>query len=341
MRPVHGKLVGMRRVCAIVWAFALVCGCTTGSPADSDPSPAPVPGTGDGRGQSRPAAPTLPQATVTPTSAPREFDAQAALNVVRHLAGDIGPREATSDNFAEAADFVAARLSDAGYDVTSVPVPVPSGVSWGVAVPEGESSNVIADPPGFDPTRPHVVVGAHLDTVPQAPGAEDNASGVAVLIELAKLARFDQTTLPVRFIAFGAEEPRDSTGTAHHFGSQQYVRDLRPAERDALAAMVSLDRVGVAADAVPICTGGAGTTDVVDDLAAVARSIDIAVTMCDDNRASDHWSFETAGLPAARLGSVPYAAYHSADDVPRVVDADQIDRVGRIMWAWLTSPGLS
>ena len=45
------------------------------------------------------------------------------------------------------------------------------------------SLNVVATPPGFDPGRPYRLVGAHLDTIAVAPGAEDNASGIAVLLD--------------------------------------------------------------------------------------------------------------------------------------------------------------
>ena len=44
---------------------------------------------------------------------------------------------------------------------------------------------------------------------------------------------------------------------------------------------------------------------------------------------------EKAGMPAARIGSVPYAGYHSRGDVPSVVSRGQLDRVGRLIWAWL------
>jgi Zn-dependent M28 family amino/carboxypeptidase len=253
---------------------------------------------------------------------------------VRHLAGTIGPREAASATFHQAADYVSDRFNRLGYQVSRVPVPVPAGNSWGVEVNAGTSANVIADPPGFDLTRPHIVVGAHLDTVPQAPGAEDNASGIGVMLELARMAVREPLRRPVRFIAFGAEEPRGEGDDLHHFGSQQYVADLGRAQRRATAAMVSLDRVGVATDRLPVCTGGTGTTAVRDALTAVAAALRIPTETC-DNRASDHWSFEKARLPSARLGSVPYAAYHSPADVPSVVDEAQLDRVGRVVWAWL------
>ncbi|WP_203417381.1 M28 family metallopeptidase, partial [Jiangella ureilytica] len=276
-----------------------------------------------------------PTPTPTPTPAPPPvFDAAAAYAVVEHLAGTVGPREATSAGFRQAAQYVADTMTALGYQVSTTPFQVPAGNSWGVDVEAGTSTNVIADVPGFDPTQPHVVVGAHLDTVPQAPGAEDNASGVGVMIELARLAAAQPPSVPVRFIAFGAEEPRGDGDSMHHFGSQFYVRGLTAAQAAATTGMVSLDRVGVAAADVPVCTGGRGTTALRDTLVAAAATAEVPVQTC-ENRSSDHWSFEKADLPSARLGSVPYDGYHSPGDVPAVVDPAQLDRVGTVVWAWL------
>ena len=190
---------------------------------------------------------------------------------------------------------------------------MPAGQSWqGVAVPAGESVNVVATPPGFEPAEPHLVVGAHLDTVAQAPGAEDNASGVGVVLAAAEAVAQRRTRLPVVFVAFGAEEPR-GPGDAHHYGSKRYVALLTPRERRAVRGMVSLDRVGVG-DRVPV--GSADDSDPVQrSLLAAARRAGVPVVAEADERSSDHWSFVRAGLPAARLGSTPYAGYHSAGDV--------------------------
>ncbi len=259
------------------------------------------------------------------------------LDDIRHLAREIGPRHGTSDAYQQAADWVAERFIDLGYDVVRQEVNVPSGNSWGIDVPAGRTPNIIASPAGFDDEVPHRIVGAHLDTVPQAPGAEDNASGVAVMLELARLHVSDDR--PVRFIAFTSEEPRGPGDNMHHFGSQAYVKRLSASEREAMRAMVSLDRVGVRARAVPLCIGGSGTKRVRGQLVRSARDADIPTTTCADNRASDHWSFERSDLPSARVGSVPYAAYHSARDLPRVVDGRQLQRVGATMTAWLDVPG--
>jgi Zn-dependent M28 family amino/carboxypeptidase len=179
-----------------------------------------------------------------------------------------------------------------------------------------------------------VLVGAHLDTVPQAPGAEDNASGIAVLLELSRLASVQDTRAPVVFVAFGAEEPRGEGDELHHFGSQAYVDRMTSAQENALSAMVSLDRVGVGAS-VPVCTGGLSPLRVMRTLLERARRLGIPASGCTDNQASDHWSFEKNGTAAARVGGTPYAAYHSAADRPGVVQPDQLRRVSALVWAWL------
>ena len=263
------------------------------------------------------------------------FDPAAAFTVVEYLATEVGPREAASAAFDEAVAYVLSRFKALGYAVTTTPIPVPAGDSWGVPVGAGRSENVIADPAGFDSAGPHIVIGAHLDTVAAAPGSEDNASGVGVMLELARMAAAEPPALPVRFIAFGAEEPRGRGDTMHHFGSQAYVRDLPASQRSAVAAMVSLDRVGVPATNVPLATGGTGTTQVMDALSAASEMAGIPSARSQDNRASDHWSFEKADIPSARVGSVPYPAYHSAADLPEVVDPAQLNRIGAVVWTWL------
>jgi hypothetical protein len=280
----------------------------------------------------------LPQPS-TSTTPPRAdpFDSAVALDGLRALTA-IGPRDAASPAYAKAADWVAGQFRAAGYRVSERPFDLPAGVSWGVRVPAGRPVNVVADPPGFDPERPHVVIGAHLDTVPQSPGAEDNASGITTMIQLARMVRQEPTALPVRFVAFGAEEARGGNGTRYAFGSRHFVASLSSAERRAVRGMVALDRVGVRSATVPVCSGGRGTASLATEIRAASRGAGVATNGC-TNRASDHVSFEAAGIPAVRVGSVPYAAYHSARDVPSVVDRRQLERVGAALWAWLRSTG--
>ncbi|MEI2712875.1 MAG: M28 family peptidase [Nocardioides sp.] len=325
-----------RLVAALLCAVAATNACGGETPESNTPAPSSSPSARGSVATSDPSPDSPPsEASTSPPAAVRseDFDAGVAYALVRTLAVEIGPREATSPAYDRAAELVSRRLSRAGYAVRRQQVRVPAGNSWGVPVPAGHSENVIAEPPGFDPDRPYLVVGAHLDTVPTAPGAEDNASGIGVLVAAAEAVVAARTRLPVVWVAFGAEEPRGAGDEAHHYGSRAYVGALVGLQRDSVRAMVSLDRVGVG-NAVPV--GSAGETDPVQRrLLRLADRIGVSAAAESGQRSSDHWSFVRAGLPGVRLGGTSYAGYHSAEDLPHVVSRAQLDRVGRLLLAWL------
>lgn len=85
---------------------------------------------------------------------------------------------------------------------------------------------------------PPLIVAAHFDTVEQSPGADDNASGLAVLLEVARLVHGLTLTRPVRFIAFNLEEE-------NLLGSLAYAAELRRSGEEILGAIV-LECVGYA-----------------------------------------------------------------------------------------------
>lgn len=97
-------------------------------------------------------------------------------------------------------------------------------------------NNMVAEKKGVATPDQVFIIGAHYDTVPGSPGADDNASAVAVLLELAK--NFQALPLPssVRFIAFALEE-YGYVGSTHH---AKRARD----EGEKIAGMISLEMVG-------------------------------------------------------------------------------------------------
>jgi aminopeptidase YwaD len=291
-------------------------------PRGSSSTPAPVT-----------SGPTDPTSATVGSEGKRPLRVATALDAIEHLAGSIGPRHATSPAFARAARWLDHRLRQAGYAVRLQEFPVPGGTSWGVPVSAGRSVNVVATPRGFDARRPHLVVGAHLDTVPQSPGAEDDASGIGVLLMVADVlsGRRSTSRLPVVFVGFGGEEPRGPTDADHHYGSRAYVSAMRPAERRAVRGMLALDRVGVG-DVVPVCTAGDGAAQA--EVLRAARRSRIPVERC-ENTSSDHASFVEQGMPGVRVGGTSYAAYHSPADLPSVVDRAQLRRTARLVLAWL------
>lgn len=81
-----------------------------------------------------------------------------------------------------------------------------------------------------------IVIGAHYDTVPGTPGADDNATGVAVLLELARAIALQPLKYPVKLVAFDMEE-------SGYFGSKDYADKLK-AQKQSLRLMISLEMLG-------------------------------------------------------------------------------------------------
>jgi len=106
--------------------------------------------------------------------------------------------------------------------------------------------NVAAVLPGEGGSSPIFVVGAHYDTAPGTPGADDNASGVAALLELAARLKARQGKIEIRFVAFSSEEP-PYFGT-DEMGSRHYAESLKSEGRKVLG-MLSLEMLGFYSDA--------------------------------------------------------------------------------------------
>lgn len=140
-------------------------------------------------------------------------------NLFRHvdrLAGLIGPRHLGLPRALNAAaELVEREFFDAGYVVERQTY----------SVRGQDVANIVAELPGGSRKDEIVVVGAHYDTVSTTPGADDNASAVAVLVEIARQMRSLRPKRTVRFVSFACEEPPHFyTGD---MGSQVYARRCR------------------------------------------------------------------------------------------------------------------
>ena len=331
-------------VAAVAAGTALLGGCSDMEPepihqvaptSTSPPAPSTTP---EPAGSPSVTATATPPPAVEPRADPDDVRAATAMAAVRHLAGTIGPRPGTSPAYFRAARWVESRLTELGWTVERQRFPTPAGFSGagptaGLPVAAGPSVNLVATRGDVVPGEPWLLVGGHLDTVPTAPGAEDNASGIGVLLATAEALAGHRTRLPVVLVAFGSEEPRGPTDDDHHYGSTAYVESLTPAERRSLRGMVAMDRVGVG-DVVPVGSPY-GPDALSEELLAVARRAGVPTLVDTDQRSSDHWSFVQEGMPGARLGSTSYAGYHSPDDVPSVVNPAQLERTARLVVAWL------
>jgi aminopeptidase YwaD len=334
----------MRSVSALTVAtLVLLTGCTADEADPADPTPGPPatstpPTPTDSVDPPDPTPPAETSAPVPDRADPNEVRARTAMAAVRHLAGVVGPRPGTTPAYFEAADWVEARLTELGWQVVRQTFRVPGGSSVagpteGLPVEAGRSVNLVATRGDVVAGEPWLAVGAHLDTVPTSPGAEDNASGIGALLAVAEATAGRRTRLPVVLIAFGAEEPRGRGEDDHHYGSREYVASLTAPERRSLRGMVSMDRVGVGS-VVPV--GSVAEPDPLRaELLEAADRIGVPTVAETGQSSSDHNSFVREGLPGIRLGSTSYAGYHSAQDLPSVVDPAQLERTARLVVSWL------
>ncbi|MEK7248343.1 MAG: M28 family metallopeptidase, partial [Chloroflexota bacterium] len=150
---------------------------------------------------------------------------------------------------------------------------------------QGESLNVIAQ--AKDAGECRVVVGGHMDSVPAGPGANDNASGTAVALEIARVLAAHGNTEGVCFALFGAEE-------AGLLGSQHYVSQLSGEELGAILGVLNFDMLGVG-ELWPMV----GTESLVSLAVekAEALGVDAYPGELPTNVGSDHASFINAGVP--------------------------------------------
>lgn len=268
-------------------------------------------------------------------------------NLRRHvaeLAGRIGERNVWRPTaMAAAAAYIRKTLEAAGYAVSLQPF-----TSRGLTV-----NNLEAVLPGRVAADESIVAGAHYDSVAGTPGANDNASGVAALLELARMLAGTALPRTVRFIAFANEEAPFFYGD--EMGSKRYA-DRARAQGERIAAMLSLETIGYytgqpASQRYPFPfslfypdTGN--FIGFVGDLSSwrlvrrATGAFRASTAFPSEGVAapratrgvhwSDHWSFWQAGYPAIMVTDTAfyrYPHYHAATDTPEKLDYNGLARV--------------
>lgn len=253
------------------------------------------------------------------------YDNARAMAHVTAIAG-LGPRAAGGTAEHRAFDYIADRLREYGFAVTVQTVFIPGGRT---------SHNVIAERAGT--SADVVVLGAHVDSKYPSPGANDNASGVAVVLETARVMAQAQPAPTVRFIAFGAEEISGATADDHHFGSRQYVASLSAAERSRIAAAVSVDMVGYGT-VFNVRSMQVGPATAVQSLQRWGTATGQALPFLKDPGLygwSDHEGFERVSIPAAWLEWREDPVYHTSRDTAAHVQPSRVDACGRLVRGWV------
>lgn len=207
------------------------------------------------------------------------------------------------------------------------------------------------------PGRGAILVGAHADTVTGTPGADDNASGLAVLLEVARLLSGRTLAAPLEFACFSLEEPQ---GTTFAVGSERYARRAREEGREYRACLV-LEMVGYTdptpgSQSVPpllfwkdvpdagtflAAVGDWRSRGLVDEYCRSARSAVPGLSvvgfrspfrgwLVPPTRLSDHCRFWDQGYPALMLTDTAFLRnphYHGPGDRPETLDYGFMARV--------------
>jgi Zn-dependent M28 family amino/carboxypeptidase len=263
----------------------------------------------------------MPHPVVTPVTPRTHIGAVETARLTAHVAALTarGARRAGSPAEASAADYVMSALSEIGYHVHQPLVALPGGAN---------TRNIVVELTGRSPQVQQW--SAHLDSVAGSPGANDDASGVAVLLEVARVLYGTRPAFTQRFVFFAAEEKIDRHPDHHHYGSRAMAADA--ALRARLAAVTSLDMVGVGAR-LHIDNQGWAPDPWRDRLAACARAHRLPVTSGRSKPHSDHEAFEKHGIPAAYVHWESDPAYHTARDVPAHLSAVRLRQTAALVLA--------
>ena len=247
----------------------------------------------------------------------------SATRLVEHLTTltSFGTRFSTSDGFRKAVDYCSGVLSSGGYQVTHQAITVPG---------HGMSANTIARLPGAS-SAPRLLVTAHLDSINQvggpaasAPGADDDGTGSAGVLELARVLASAGAAADILFVLFGGEEEG-------LFGSKQFVAAGQGFSPGAVAGVINMDMIGsdntLDKPGVPQFTalieGSEVSRSVVEKLSASAgvyTGLDVTVSFSPHD--SDHVPFIDAGMPAVLTiegeDGVNHAIHSANDTMDRV-----------------------
>lgn len=263
---------------------------------------------------------------------------------VEMLAGEIGERNIlTPEAFHAAADYIEKRFQEAGHEVKRQPFEVRNVACY----------NLEVEIPGTSRPDEILVVGAHYDSVPNSPAANDNASGVAGVIALAEVFANRPLERTLRFVAFANEE-------APYFGSEtmgSYTYAMNAARQEEnIVGMISLETIGYFTDEkgsqqypfpfnliYPDTGNFIGFIGNVRSGSLLRRSIGVfrdTVDFPSEGAAvpervpgvgwSDHWAFWQAGYPAFMLTDTApyrYPFYHNASDTPEHLNYPAMARI--------------
>jgi len=216
-----------------------------------------------------------------------------------------------------------------------------------------KSANLIIEIPGNSLSSQIVIVGAHYDSVMGSPGANDNGSGVASLLEISRLLSRTKNSRTIRLVAFTNEEP--PFFLRRDMGSRVYASRSRHRQED-IVGMLSLETMGYYSEApnsqeypFPFSFFYPNTANFIGFVGDIRSRHLVRLCLEAFRRTtkfpsegtaapgwitgigwSDHWSFWREGFRAIMITDTAffrYEHYHTRQDTPEKIDYDRLARV--------------
>jgi glutaminyl-peptide cyclotransferase len=272
----------------------------------------------------------------TQQSAPQAFDGERAMQDVFYQMS-LGPRTVGSQAHAQTVDWIVSELEQSGWEAQ-----VQESQALGHPI-----RNVVGK---WGQGRPWIIIGAHYDsrivadqdTDPEnqslpVPGANDGASGVAVLLELARtlptqLQSQDQPSPQIWLVFFDAEDNGNLYGWEWILGSRAFVEGL-DGKPD---AAVVVDMIGD--KDLNIYQEHYSDPELTQQIWAQAKALGYEDKIIPQEKywvLDDHIPFRDAGIPAVDMIDFDYPYWHTRQDTADKVSADSLKVVGDTLTAWL------
>ena len=282
-------------------------------------------------------AATIAAPQMTQSSHMLAFDGENAMDYLVQQC-DFGPRPPGSDNLTQCKTYLAATLESFGWNVTL----------QNFTYLEVECSNIIATWP--DAEQPSYILGAHYDTRPRADrdpepanwmtpiiGANDGASGVAVLLELARGLPAGVRNL-VEIVLFDAEDSGGINGWNWIVGSTYYVDQLSPTRVSEIDAMILVDLVGDSDLRLERETSSTRSLqDLIWSIADEMGHNDTFLDVSGGYIVDDHRPFLDVGIPSVDIiqhSGFPWY-WHTLEDTPDKCSAESLQTVGEVVEKFL------
>lgn len=268
------------------------------------------------------------------------FDSTRAFKYLKEQC-DLGPRNPGSEGHKRAIEYFRKHFAGLGFPPVSQGF-VHRDLGDGRSVP---LTNLIVTVKGTDPKKPGIILCAHWDTRPRADmegnlvlrdrpiiGANDGASGVAVLMELANLFRARPPARTVHLVLFDGEDYGKSGSLDEYFLGARHFAENLPLPRPAYAIL--LDMVGDKDLSIPMERNSLEQApDLMRKVWDRARSLNLDAFKHVPGPVvwDDHMPLLAKGLPAIDIIDFDYPPWHTLGDTPDKCSAHSLGVVGRLV----------